>query len=366
MNSIATPEASDAVPVARTWSDRVEQLRHLPVWLRCAVITGAVAGIGFLDHMAGRGASFFVFYALPIILMTWFVSLRGGLWLAAASGVIWLLANDLSQLHPSPLQLGWITFGRITYFVLIAIGTSALRTKHEADAAQIELLREMRQLEMDIVNARESEQQRIGQDLHDGLCQQLAALGCAAQALADDLQSHNVPEAEDARKIGEALQQTVVEARSLAGGMSSLHVDRGGLCAALATLAQSTNRLSSVPVRLHAPPTVNIESPETATHLYRIAQEAVGNALRHSGASEVTIRLDARANHLELRIEDDGCGIPSQQKHRVTGIGLQTMRYRAHAIGADLIIHPRSGGGTVVRCQLEFKPQSLHTHHAAS
>ena len=354
-------------PVSRpVWLLQVEKLRRLPRWIRVTVLVSSTLLIGCMDHIAGRGSSLFVFYALPIMLMTWLVNRQAGLWLAVLSGPVWWFANDVSIIYPSTWRMIWLTLSRITYFVFIALGTAALRTKQETDEAQIELLKEMRHLEMEIVNSREREQQRIGQDLHDGLCQQLAAIGCAAKALADDLHARGVMEAQDAERIGAALDQSVIEARGLAGGMSSLHVERGGLAAALATLVQTTNRLTGVPVRLHALSEVYLDDHEAATHLYRIAQEALGNAVRHSGAKDIVVRLEKKSDRLELRIDDDGRGLPEKTRHRITGIGLETMRYRAHAMGADLIIHPRSGGGTSVRCHLPLQKQFASAAHASS
>lgn len=347
--SVRARSASSGLPA---WVGWLERARQLPVWMRIAPLVAVQLIIGCLDHMAGRGASFFVFYAMPISLMAWVVSRRAGLMLAFASGFIWLAANHANQNNTGPWFMTWVTIGRIVYFSFIAIGTAAMRKMKEKDAAQIQMLNDMRQLELDLVNSREREQQRIGQDLHDGLCQQLAALSCAVQALADDLQNRNAPEAGDAGNIGNALQKTVLEARNLAGGMSSLHVERGGIANALETLVQMTNHLGNVPVSLEAKADVKIENPEIATHLYRIAQEAISNAVRHSGAKQVTVRLGQMSDRYELRIDDDGKGFNESTTTNSQGIGLQTMRYRAHAIGADFIIHPRTGGGTSVRCTM--------------
>lgn len=330
----------------------IERLRRWPLILRIVIAVALQLLIGWLDYLGGRGASFFVFYALPIALVTWVVDRRAGLWLAVVTGFIWRAANQGHQYVTTPWGIVWVTAGRIAYFVFIAIGTAALRTKQETDAARIQMLDDMRQLELELVNSREREQQRLGQDLHDGLCQQLAAISCAVEALADDLKKRAVPEAADASHIGSVLQKTVTEARQLAGGMTSLHIERGGLSAALATLAQTSNHLGNVPVRLYDSAGDRIANAEHATHLYRIAQEAVSNAIRHSGASEITLRVEEKGPVIELRIDDNGHGFTEQPDRRATGIGLQTMRYRAHAIGADFILHPRPGGGTSVRCTL--------------
>lgn len=340
-----------------SWFDQLERLRGLPPGL---LVTGFLTlqfVIGFLDHYAGKGASFFVFYALPIAGVTWMVCSRCGYWLALFSGAIWLTANygnlDLNTMW----SVGWIALGRVAYFTVVAAGTGALRNKTESDQIKIKMLNEMRQLEMELVNAKEREQQRIGQDLHDGLCQQLAALSCALEALAADLRERKAPEADDARNIGKELQRSIGEARSLAGGMTSLSVARGGIVNALQLLVEMTNRLGNVPVKLEVDDQVSIKDAEQATHLYRIAQEAISNAVRHSHGNEVLVALQRTADgQVELRVEDDGRGfLETETPTMVDGLGLQTMRFRAHAIGASITIRPRKDGGTKMVCLAPYR-----------
>lgn len=329
----------------------------MPGWLLVSLLVAAQVLIGTMDHFAGKGASFFVFYAAPIAGITWLVGRRAGLWLAVISGLIWLAANHGNMAFSSAWSVGWVALGRIAYFVFIALGTSAFRNKADADAAKIQMLNEMRHLELELVNVREREQQRFGQDLHDGLCQQLAALSCAVEALADDLRQRNAPEADDAAHIGSQLQRSVAETRSMASGMTSLSVERGGIVKALEMLVQMTNRLGNVPVILKADPSLQIDDAEQATHLYRIAQEAISNAVRHSGAGQVSVTFGREGNCRVLRVEDDGRGFVEQVIAQTkTGIGLQTMRYRAHAIGAECAITSRDGGGTIVCCTLRQSP----------
>jgi signal transduction histidine kinase len=254
---------------------------------------------------------------------------------------------------------------RFAYFAFSAIGGAAIHSKQEADAAHIKVLEERRQLERDIVAVSEHEQQRIGQDLHDGLCQQLAAIGCAARALADDLQARELPEAHDASHIEESIRQAVMEARSLARGIFPVHVDRSGLSTALAELARSTSQLTSIPIQVTEWSDVHVGDPEVAMHLYRIAQEAVANAVRHSGARAITIALEAAGDMLELRIEDNGRGFTARGATEATGMGLRTMHYRAQIMGAVLRIEPRATGGTLVCCRLKVRTEpSTPSPHA--
>lgn len=328
-------------------------LAPLPVW---AIYFGAFVlslAIAWLDWFTGSEVSLFVFYSVPVLLVVWLVGLPAGLVLSVVNSAIWMIVN----MHTNHFDTLWGFYSaginRIICFAIMAIGANAARKKSDADAEHIRVLEEMRQLEREILTVSEYEQQRIGQDLHDGLCQQLAAIGCATRALADDLQSRAVPEAADAMKIEEALQQSVIDARNLARGIFPVHVDRTGLCAALNELAGATHKLTGVPIKvLDTSQEVQVEDPDVAMHLYRISQEAVANAVKHSGATQITISLDATGSRLELRIEDNGVGMPAQAGNGLAGMGLRTMRYRAHAMGATLDIEPRPGGGTLVRCVL--------------
>jgi signal transduction histidine kinase len=256
------------------------------------------------------------------------------------------------------LGYSWALVNREFYFCVVVFAVMAVRNQQEADDARIHMLEERRQLEEDIVSVSEHEQQRIGRDLHDGLCQHLAAIGCAARVLADDLQAQSVPEARDAVMIEESIRQAVLEARNLAHGIFPVHVDRNGLCAALSDLARETSRLTGVTIRVDEASEVYLDNPEHSMHLYRIAQEAVANAVRHGQAKEIVIVLHPTPGYLELRIDDDGIGIFNNKKKHAAGMGLRTMRYRAQILNSRLEIQPRASGGTSVTCRLPVASQT--------
>ena len=155
--------------------------------------------------------------------------------------------------------------------------------------------------------------------------------------------------------IEKSLQQAVLEARNLARGIFPVHVDRSGLGAALVDLARVMTRLTGTPVMVEGETELSVDSPEVSMHLYRIAQEAIANAIRHSGASGITMFLKHHDDILELRIEDDGRGLPSKAGQS-RGMGLRTMRYRAQAIGSTLETGSRPGGGTYISCCLTSPP----------
>lgn len=327
-----------------------------PVVVWMATVSLAVM-IGWTDSATGWEMSLFIFYALPIIVVVWRSGLISGLVMAALCGVIWLLANESSHPYETGLGYAWAMVSRLFYFGVVAFAVNSVRKKQQADAAHILMLEERRQLERDIVSVSEHEQQRIGQDLHDGLCQQLAAIGCAARVLAEDLQAQKLSAAEDAVLIEESLKNAVVEARALARGIFPVHVDRSGLTAALTDLGRTTGRLTGAKIDVRAETEINVDSPEAAMQLYRIAQEALANAVRHSEASQISILVTVEGNQLKLMIEDNGKGINFRTGAR-TGMGLRTMQYRAQALGGLLDVKDRKGGGTVVTCAVDINKES--------
>ena len=327
------------------------------------IVLGLMLAIAWLDQVTGWELSLLAVYALPILLAVRLMGRNAGVVMALLHGPIWWIANEGSQPYTTAWGYNWTMISRVIVFAFIAVGANAIRSKQEADKARIAMLEQVRRLQAEIVSASEYEQQRIGQDLHDGLCQQLAAIGCAARALAEDLQAHQLVEAKDAEKIESAIQQAVMEARSMARGIFPVHVDHTGLSIALSELAQNTRRLTGTAIEVDHVADVQIESPEVAMHLYRIAQEAVANAVRHSGASQVVISLLMEGSYLKLTINDNGRGIEASEGWEGLGMGLRTMHYRAHAMGAELAIAEGSHGGTSVCCSLKVNATTTSFHH---
>lgn len=334
--------------------DITVRMRASPHWVSLSAPIVLTVLLGWLDHATSWEISWFIFYAFPIILAVWWSGVSGGMAVAIVSGGVWWVANIHSNPYTTQMGYAWAMINREFYFCVLVFAVNAVRNKQDADAAHIRMLEERRQLELDIIKVSEHEQQRIGQDLHDGLCQQLAAIGCAVHALAEDLQTQQSPTAQDAALVVESVQQAVADARDLARGIFPVHVDDSGFSVALKELAANTSRLTGVSIVIQERGEIQIDSPKVAMHLYRIAQEAVANAVRHGRAREIVIALDQRGDVLEMRLEDDGGGMVTEKTSAVTGMGLRTMRYRAQSVGATFEITPRSAGGTCVCCCLKL------------
>lgn len=344
------------------WASATASMRSKPTELVTAVAAAVTIAMGWADYVTGWEVSLFLFYAVPITLAVWWSGARSGIVIAVLCGVVWWMANVRSHPYETDLGYAWALINREFYFCVVVFAVNAVRNKQDADAARIQMLEERRQLEKDIVSMSEHEQQRIGQDLHDGLCQQLAAIGCAVHALAEDLEAKSLPESRDAGMIEESVRQAVIEARNLARGIFPVHVDRIGLAAALGDLARITGRLTGTEIEVTENAETQIDDPEASMHLYRIAQEAVANAVRHGGARHIRISLNHTPDDLEMRIDDDGCGIKGGGWPQQEGMGLRTMRYRSQAVGASLGISPGPGGGTAVSCKMHLESRTRPSH----
>lgn len=357
------PTESATPAQAIGWAALTNVMRQRPIWISILMPVALTLMMGWLDGVTGWEVSLFIFYAVPIILAVWWSSSTAGFFIAIFSGIVWWYSNN--DTHPYETELGylWALMNREFYFCVVVFAVNAVRNRQDSDAAHIRMLEERRQLEKDIVSVSEHEQQRIGRDLHDGLCQQLAAIGCAVRALTEDMQAKGLEGAHDASQIEESLQQAVVEARDLARGIFPVHVDRSGLSTALRDLAQMTSRLTGTNIEVRENSELQLDSPEASMHLCRIVQEAVANAVRHGQARNILINIELSDTQLSLIIEDDGKGMPFQAVRKADGMGLRTMRYRAQVIGASLYFEPRLAGGTRIRCQLKIEhTPTTHDH----
>jgi two-component system CheB/CheR fusion protein len=211
-----------------------------------------------------------------------------------------------------------------------------------------------RRLEQEILRISDQERRRIGQDLHDGLGQMLTGTALIARNLTQKLRSAGVPEADDLAEITDLIKEADEYARGLAKGLVPVELEENGLSAALRQLISHVERLFPVRCTFNSVGTLwNLEST-VSTHLYRIAQEALSNAVKHGRARKVSLTLSSGSRQLRLRIKDDGIGFPDElpEEH---GMGVQIMHYRARIIGATLEIWRDPAGGTVVICSLPFK-----------
>jgi two-component system CheB/CheR fusion protein len=210
-----------------------------------------------------------------------------------------------------------------------------------------------RELEREVIQASTLEQERIGQELHDGLGQQLTGLSLKAESLRQALNKQQLPKAATVAEIIEQLKKATRETRAIAHGLVPVPLTEQGLSEALRKLARDTHTVTGIRCRFttRSRADIEVEDRAVALQLYRIAQELIHNAVRHAQASRITLGLNRKDRRLELSVSDDGKGFHPDRGEK-EGYGLRIMRYRAAAIGCDLTIDSVPGKGTVARCTL--------------
>jgi PAS domain S-box-containing protein len=213
---------------------------------------------------------------------------------------------------------------------------------------QDEILRR-KGLEGEILEISDREQQRLGQEIHDGLCQHLTAVAFMARSVALRLKNHRVIEVGDIEKIAQLVNDAATDTRNLSRALHRIDVDSAGFVTAMQDLVD--REIWRIPCRLEVKPSFHIEDDMAAGELYRIAREAVINANKHSKAREIVIRLERAAKEMVLRVIDDGVGFPSEAQTS-RGLGAHIMDYRARLIRGRLEIKSQERGGTCVSCYL--------------
>ena len=206
---------------------------------------------------------------------------------------------------------------------------------------------ERRKLELAVATATEQERARIARELHDGLGQQLGGLRFLMDGLRRDLESENSPRAETAGQLAKEIATALTQARTLSHELYAVPPSPDGLQQALENLAERASD-RGVGCVFAGEAHVLMTNQAVASHLYRIAQEAVHNALKHSQATRIELELARQPAGVELRIKDNGIGLPASITSR--GLGLHTMQQRARLVGGQLAVKSRPEGGVTVVC----------------
>ena len=211
-----------------------------------------------------------------------------------------------------------------------------------------------KRLEQALLDLSEREQRKFGHDLHDGLGQRLTGLEMLSHALAEELNGRVPALASLAQRLNRELRETVTQARLISHSLAPVRLEGDGLMRGLTELAASTSRLPGVTCQFHCAPPVQVHDVTVATHLYRMAQEAVNNALKHGRARQIKVTLAEAGDGLELTVKNNGRALLAEL-HKNNGMGLNVMRYRAEMIGATLAIESGKRHGVRVTCTLRTK-----------
>lgn len=210
-------------------------------------------------------------------------------------------------------------------------------------------------LEKEVAESSNRVQTRIGQDIHDGLGQHLTGITFLSRALEKNLAAKKMPEAAEAAEISKLVIEALSQTRNLARGLFPVEVESTRLCQSLRELANTAEQLFHIACAVECDSNLIVDNKNASTHLFRLAQEAINNAVKHGKAHRVGILLGTAGDKAVLRITDDGVGFPPEGSRR-TGLGLRIMTYRAQKVGGTLEIQPGQHGGTVVSCT--FNPHS--------
>jgi len=210
-------------------------------------------------------------------------------------------------------------------------------------------------LQREILAIPAREQQRIGEELHDGLGQQLTGLSMLAQSL---LNKVTKPEHELARQIANGLNEAVAQVRALSRGMMPIQIYADGFMISLQEITETIEQQSHIPIKLQIDDVVLLFDDATAAHLYRIVQESLNNAVKHAGASQINVSLRIEQDHGLLEIVDDGVGMPPEID-QTSGLGLNIMKHRCGLFDGEININTAGHRGTRVSCRFPLtKPKA--------
>jgi signal transduction histidine kinase len=336
-------------------------------WACIAIITGLLAVIGYIDYLSGTTISLQVFYLAPIALAVAWLGYFSSFITAAASVIVrvggdYLLGAEYTR-RPTII---WNTVGFLAMYMIVAWVLQSLiklqreqeeRVKARTNALAYEIsARE--QLQQELIEISERERRTIGNDLHDGLGQHLTAMAYAAQVLSQQLAGRDDLAARTAREIVRLAEEGIMQSRQLARGLLLTAIEPGSLNRELEQLAATVQQQTGVRCQFesHRPPLVADSS--TASHIFRIAQEAVRNSIRDAQPTAVDVSLTGDEEVLVLSISASGPGLPLTAR-KEAGVGLRVMQHRARLIGADFTLESKPGFGTRICCRVPLPVSTI-------
>ena len=322
----------------------------------CIFLVGVV---GYIDYLTGYERPLLLFYLLPISLAAWFGTLAIALGIAVLSVAVSLVSDVAAGIPALGLWNAGMAFVSYALFAGLLSKLQTLvreldRRVQERTAALQREVAERQRLDREIARVADRERHRLGQDLHDSLGQHLTGTALAAQVLKEKLELRSASETAEAEKLVRYVEQGIDLTRNLARGFFSPELDADGLTVALQGLAENTTERFGIDCVFEGEEPLRIHDSAIATQLYRIAQEAVANSIKHAGAQQITIRLTMSPSELSLAISDDGIGFP-ERLSRSKGLGLQLMRHGASLAGASFDVRRNGLRGTIVTCRLNLQ-----------
>jgi len=320
--------------------------------IACLILAGI---IGYFDYVTGYEHSMLLFYFLPISLAAWSANFAFGLMIVIVCVTTWVLADLASGIPALGFWNIGMAFASYVLFAGVVAKLGSLvreldRRVDERTAAYESEMVERRRLDQEIAQVADRERRRLGHDLHDKLGQHLTGTALAAQVLKDKLAARCCPETNDAEKLVHCLEEGIDFTRNLARGFFSPELRAEGLVVALQNLAETISEQSGISCVLRGEELIPIHDSTVANQLYRIAQEAVTNSVKHADASQIDIRLALDGPELCLSIADDGVGFPDNPQSE--GLGLHLMRHAAALSGGTFDIRRNGRKGTIATCRV--------------
>lgn len=352
-----------------------------------ALLALLITVVYVIFYMSTPGARGYYPAALAVFPFVIWGAVRFGLWgvttlnLLIAIVAIWGTRHGIGPFATgSPIDslIRWCVFTNVmamTDLLLAAMASEQRWVRHELKKSHAQLERrvqertaelarineglkqemaERRRLEGELLQAEEQQQRAFGMELHDGLGQQLTSIAFLGASLRQRLEEQAHPQAEAAKRVVDLVNQASEMTRALARGLYPGSLESHGLPAALQQLAESNRMANGISCYVHAAPLADPIDPLLAINLYRSAQEAVSNAIRHGKAKHVRIELVLVDGHYRLTVNDDGRGFPavqetgSEERNRSFGMGLRNLRYRSNLIGGSIRVDSQPEGGTTV------------------
>ena len=347
---------------------KLDQSRPLVTILSVAL----VAVIGLVDYITGSEIYFSTFYLLPVGLAAWFIGGYAGVVVSGLSVTIWLAGDIEAGVHYSsifvPIWNGAIAL--TVYLVVVRVLVSLRKLQRELEervrqrtAALASEIQERTRLEKELVEIGEQAQRQIGHDLHDSLGQHLTATAFAGQVLTAQLENKSLSEASASKNLVKLIEESIGLTRQLSRGLQPVELKPDGLMDGFQELARVTSERFQVSCEFECRDPVLLQDAESGTQLYRIAQEAVTNAIKHGRAKFINISLEKNPDATTLTVTDDGVGLPEKRRDN-EGMGLRIMAYRASMIGAAFQIERLPESGTRVTCRLPSNPAALKANAA--
>jgi signal transduction histidine kinase len=336
------------------------------VVLACILL---VTLVGWVDYLTGYETFFFSFYLLAIFLGTWRIGPGFGVLISALSVTAWISANIEAGEHYSnyfvPVWNAGIMFTVYLVIVLLLARLKKILGEQEErvrlrTAALTREIQERVRLQKELLETSDREQRRLGRDLHDGLCQHLTGMALAGHLLAQKLAGKSEAEAGEAARLVQLLEEAIELTRHLSHQLDPVELKSGRLSDHFEDLAAGASQRFKVACRFECSLTQPVEDAAVATHLYRIAQEAVASAAQHGGVRQINIGLDSAADEVVLTITDDGT-LPPETMPEDAEARMRAMAFRADLIGATLNLERLATNGTRLTCVLP----SPGTKHAA-